>query len=194
MDILTIIGIFVSCYYALKYYRLICTKLIENFQDKYVLITGCDTGFGKESSLKFHSIGVKVIAGCLTEQGERSLRQRGIRTVRLDVTKQQSIDEAFVAVQKMLPDNTGLWSLINNAGILEVAAPHDWLTVDDYKRIFEVNTFGLINVTYKFLPLIKKEEGRIVNVSSLSGRVASAILGPYTASKFAVEGFTNSLR
>lgn len=87
----------------------------------------------------------------------------------------------------------GLWGLINNAGVLGVLAPTDWLTVEDYREPIEVNLFGLINVTLNLLPLVKKARGRIINVSSIAGRLAFSG-GGYTPSKYAVEGFNDSLR
>ena len=87
----------------------------------------------------------------------------------------------------------GLWGLINNAGILGVLAPNDWLTVEDYREPVEVNLFGLISVTLNMLPLVKKARGRIINVSSIGGRLAFGG-GGYSPSKYAVEGFNDSLR
>ena len=88
---------------------------------------------------------------------------------------------------------SGLWGLINNAGVLGVLAPTDWLTVNDYREPIEVNLFGLIDVTLNMLPLLKKALGRVINVSSVGGRLAFGG-GGYTPSKYAVEGFNDSLR
>lgn len=87
----------------------------------------------------------------------------------------------------------GLWGLVNNAGVLGALAPTDWLTVEDYREPVEVNLFGLINVTLNMLPLVKKAQGRVINVSSIGGRVAFGG-GGYTPSKYAVEGFNDCLR
>lgn len=87
----------------------------------------------------------------------------------------------------------GLWGLINNAGVLGVLAPTDWLTVEDYREPIEVNLFGLIDVTLNMLPLLKKARGRVVNVSSIGGRLAFGG-GGYTPSKYGVEGFNDCLR
>lgn len=87
----------------------------------------------------------------------------------------------------------GLWGLINNAGIPGVLAPTDWLTLEDYREPIEVNLFGLISVTLNMLPLVKKAQGRVINVSSVGGRLA-IVGGGYTPSKYAVEGFNDSLR
>jgi NAD(P)-dependent dehydrogenase (short-subunit alcohol dehydrogenase family) len=89
----------------------------------------------------------------------------------------------------------GLWALVNNAGISSARrGPLDWVTVEDYKQVMEVNLLGTIRVTKTFLPLIKRTRGRIVNMTSIAGRIAAARMGPYCASKFALEAFSDSLR
>src|SRR5687768_2364151 len=88
----------------------------------------------------------------------------------------------------------GLWGLINNAGILGIFAPPEWLIIDDYKAISNVNLYGTIDVTMTFLPLVKLARGRIVNTSSINGRVSLPILIPYSVSKYGVEAFTDGLR
>lgn len=87
----------------------------------------------------------------------------------------------------------GLWGLINNAGIIGPSAPTDWLDIEHFREPIEVNLIGLINVTINMLPLIKQAKGRIVNVSSVGGRLAFSS-GGYCPSKFGVEGFNDSLR
>ena len=89
---------------------------------------------------------------------------------------------------------SGLWGVVNNAGILNLIAPVDWLTADDYRRQCEVNLFGLIDVTMTFLPLVKKARGRVINVSSNFGLVSNPVFAPYSVSKFGIEAFTDALR
>lgn len=89
----------------------------------------------------------------------------------------------------------GLWGLVNNAGIAgSHIGPLDWLNADDHREVFNVNYFGMVNVTNVFLPLIKKEKGRIVNVASILGKMSMESMGPYVASKHAVEAFSDVLR
>lgn len=87
----------------------------------------------------------------------------------------------------------GLWAVVNNAGVSQPSGPTDWLTIDDYKSMLAVNLGGVIDVTLSVLPLIKKAKGRVVNVSSVFGRI-SPIGGPYCVSKYGVEAFSDSLR
>ena len=82
---------------------------------------------------------------------------------------------------------------MNNAGVSIPSAPCDWLTIDDYTSMLDVNLNGVIAVTLSVLQLIKKAKGRVVNVASVFGRVA-ATGGPYCISKYAVEAFNDSLR
>lgn len=88
---------------------------------------------------------------------------------------------------------TGLWAVVNNAGLSLPSAPYDWLTIDDFRPMLEVNLYGVVAVTISVLPLIKKAKGRVVNVASVFGRI-SPYGGPYSLSKYGVEAFTDSLR
>lgn len=87
----------------------------------------------------------------------------------------------------------GLWAVVNNAGIAGTVSPIEWQTADDFRRSLEVNFFGLVFVTQAFLPLVRIERGRVVNMASIMGRFCMAT-GPYGASKYAVEGFSDQLR
>ncbi len=88
----------------------------------------------------------------------------------------------------------GLWGLLNNAGISGYKGPVEWLIRDDYKTVLNVNLHGLIDVTVTFLPLLKKAKGRIVNMSSVYGRIAVAEAAPYAISKHGVEAYSDSIR
>ncbi|XP_028737839.1 dehydrogenase/reductase SDR family member 9 [Peromyscus leucopus] len=163
--------------------------------DKYIFITGCDTGFGNLAARTFDKKGFQVIAACLTESGAAALKAKTserLHTVLLDVTDPENVKKTAQWVKSHVGEK-GLWGLINNAGVLGVLAPTDWLTVNDYREPIEVNLFGLIDVTLNMLPLVKKARGRVINVSSIGGRLAFGG-GGYTPSKYAVEGFNDSLR
>ncbi|XP_006902181.1 PREDICTED: dehydrogenase/reductase SDR family member 9 [Elephantulus edwardii] len=168
---------------------------IADVTDKYIFITGCDTGFGNLAARTFDKKGFRVIASCLTESGSTALKAQTsdrLQTVLLDVTDPDNVKRTAQWVKNQVGE-TGLWGLINNAGVLGVLAPTDWLTVDDYREPIEVNLFGLISVTLNLLPLVKKARGRVINVSSIGGRLAISG-GGYITSKYAVEGFNDSLR
>ncbi|XP_042350376.1 retinol dehydrogenase 16-like [Plectropomus leopardus] len=170
-------------------------KRVLHKEDKYVYITGCDTGFGNLLARHLDSQGFSVIAGCYTKEGEDELRKitsDRLTTVHLDVTDSVSVSRAAALIQTLV-GHKGLWALVNNAGVAQPSGPTDWLTIDDYKSMLAVNLCGLIDVTLSVLPLIKKARGRVVNVSSVFGRV-TPFGGPYCVTKYGVEGFNDSLR
>ncbi|XP_049583876.1 retinol dehydrogenase 7 [Syngnathus scovelli] len=170
-------------------------KRVENKRDKYVYITGCDTGFGHLLAKHLDKLGFRVIAGCYTEKGEDELKKTSsdrLIALHLDVTDSASVRRATALIDKLV-GQTGLWAVVNNAGISVPVAPTDWLTVEDYKSMLDVNLLGVIDVTLSVLPLIKKARGRVVNVASVFGRI-SPFGGPYCVSKYGVEAFNDSLR
>ncbi|KAK2501682.1 hypothetical protein MC885_006517 [Smutsia gigantea] len=120
---------------------------IANITDKYIFITGCDTGFGNLAARTFDKKGFHVIAACLTESGSTALKagtSERLHTVLLDVTDPENVRRTAQWVKSQVGEK-GLWGLINNAGVLGVLAPTDWLTVEDYREPIEVNLFGLIS-------------------------------------------------
>ena len=88
----------------------------------------------------------------------------------------------------------GLWGVFNNAGIAGAIGPAEWLHLSDYQKVLDVNLFGLVDVTTTFLPLIKREKGRIINTASVFGRHTIGGSLPYCISKYGVESFSDSIR
>ncbi|XP_052609747.1 retinol dehydrogenase 7-like isoform X1 [Peromyscus californicus insignis] len=169
-------------------------KVVSHLQDKYVFITGCDSGFGNLLARQLDRRGMRVLAACLTENGAEELRSKTsnrLETVILDVTKTESIVAATQWVKERV-GNRGLWGLVNNAGIA-VFAFNEWLNKEDFAKILDVNLLGMIDVTLHMLPLVRKARGRVVNVSSAMGRI-SLFGGGYSISKYGVEAFSDSLR
>lgn len=160
-----------------------------------VLITGASTGIGAATALRLAELGWRVFAGVRREDCGRTLRQQArgdLRPVLLDVTDAACVAAALALVR----DGAGegrLAGLVNNAGIV-VAGPVECVTMEDWRRQFEVNVFGVLAVTQAALPMLRKAHGRIVNISSVSGRIVTPMLGPYCASKFALEAISDALR
>ena len=159
---------------------------------KTVLITGASVGFGKETAKLFHQKGWNVIATMRSPEKETVLSASGgVLVTRLDVTDKDSIGEA---VQAGVRQFGRIDVLVNNAGFgtlgaLE-AAPEEVI-----RQQFEVNFFGLIEVTKAVLPGMRKGgSGVIINVSSVGGRLTFPFCTLYHATKFAVEGLTESLQ
>ncbi|KAM9851203.1 uncharacterized protein ACBR49_006501 [Aulostomus maculatus] len=171
------------------------SKRVPNREDKYVYITGCDSGFGNLLARHLDKLGYQVVAACYTEKGEDELKKRcsdRLMTTHLDVTDSDSVAKS-AALIKTLVGEKGLWAVVNNAGVATPSGPTDWLTIQDYKSMLAVNLDGVIDVTLSVLPLIKKAQGRVVNVASVFGRI-SPVGGPYCISKYGVESFNDSLR
>jgi NAD(P)-dependent dehydrogenase (short-subunit alcohol dehydrogenase family) len=160
-----------------------------------VVITGTSTGIGRACALRLDRAGFDVFAGVRhADDGER-LRAEGsarLRPVILDVTHHAGIAAAAREVREAVGER-GLAGLVNNAGV-SVAGPLEFTPPDEIRRQLEVNLVGQIAVTQAFLPLIRAARGRIVNMSSIGGLVPNAFLGPYQASKFAIEAITDVLR
>jgi len=160
-----------------------------------VVITGSSTGIGAACALALERRGFRVFAGVRTQEDGQRLKERASdRLVPLifDVTDEPSITAAAAEVGEVL-GNAGLAGLVNNAGIV-VPGPLEIVPLDKLRLQFEVNVIGQIAVTQAFLPLLRAGKGRIVNMSSVSGLVAPPFLGPYAASKFALEALSDSLR
>ena len=153
-----------------------------------VLVTGASTGIGEATALHLKELGFDSVAAVRKDQDAERLGSQGLRTVKLDVTDSDSI----AAARAELGD-APLAGLVNNAGIA-VAAPLEFLPLDQLRRQLEVNVIGQVAVTQQFLPALRAARGRIVNVSSIGGRVALPLISPYAASKFALEAISDSLR
>ncbi|XP_072511192.1 retinol dehydrogenase 16-like [Notamacropus eugenii] len=183
----------VGIYHLFRWYQE--RQVVSKLGDKYVFITGCDTGFGNLLAKQLDLRGLRVLAACLTEKGAEQLKRETsdrVATVILDVTKTESITEAAQWVKERV-GNKGLWGLVNNAGISLPSGPNEWLNKEDFLKVINVNLIGLIEVTLSLLSLVRKAEGRIVNVSSAVGRL-SLFGGGYCISKYGVEAFSDSLR
>ncbi|NP_001290568.1 dehydrogenase/reductase SDR family member 9 [Esox lucius] len=189
---LIILGL-VALWFLFRWYRELAR--VPNIREKYVYITGCDSGFGKLLAKHLDKLGFRVIAACYTERGEEELKKvssERLNTVHLDVVSTDSVNKATAFIKSLVGEK-GLWAVVNNAGVSVPSGPCEWMTIEDYKSMLDVNLNGVIGVTLSVLPLIKKARGRVVNVASVFGRI-SAFGGPYCVSKFGVEAFNDSLR
>lgn len=160
-----------------------------------VVITGASSGIGRACASHLDGLGWRVFAGVRQDADAVSLRAEAssrLVPIMLDVTDPRSIYKARERVQQSVGER-GLSGLINNAGI-PYGGPIEYLDLKEVRRVFEVNFFGLIAATQSFLPLLRQGRGRIVNMSSISGWVASPFLSPYSSSKFALEALSDALR
>ena len=139
--------------------------------------------------------GFRVFAGVRSPSAAEKLRAKAssrLTAVTIDVTDIASIAAAVDRVAAAVGD-TGLAGLVNNAGIV-VPGPLEAVPIDALRRQLEVNVIGQVAVTQAFLPLLRKARGRVVNMSSINGGLSIPCLGPYAASKWALEAINDALR
>ncbi len=163
---------------------------------KTILITGASTGFGRDTAQTLARAGHNVFASMRDPKVKNrlhadALRGQDIEVVELDVTDTQSVD---AAVAEVIAKAGRIDVLINNAGVL-AAGVSEAFTPEQATALFDVNVIGLLRVTRAVLPDLRRHnDGLIINVGSILGRVTFPFFGIYGASKFAVEALTDSLR
>src|ERR1700747_3255223 len=166
-----------------------------------VVITGASSGIGFAACEALIRRGFRVFGSVRTKpDADRLTEQLGPQYVPLifDVTDADSVNQVAAAVEKMLGEKR-LFGLVNNAGIA-VLGPLAYLPLERFRMQIEVNLLGVHTVTQAFLPLLGTDSsrvgapGRVVNISSISGRLAMPFVGAYAASKFGLEGYSDSLR
>ncbi len=160
-----------------------------------IVITGASTGIGRECALYFDRLGYRVFAGVRKASDGEALAKAAsprLTPVIIDVTDARTITEAAAQVEQALGD-VPLVGLVNNAGI-GIGGPVEFLQASELRRQMEVNLIGPVAVTQAFMPMLRRSRGRIVVISSIGGKVATPLLGPYCASKFALEGLCDSMR
>ncbi|MBT7118038.1 MAG: SDR family NAD(P)-dependent oxidoreductase [Campylobacteraceae bacterium] len=157
-----------------------------------ILITGCSTGIGLESALYMQRNGFDVYATAREKKDIENLKELGLNCLLLDVTKPDTIKDCLDEVLKQT--NGTLDILFNNAGFGQPGAVED-LTTQTLKDQFETNVFGLHEVTIQVLSIMKAQGyGKIINHSSVLGLVSLKLRGAYNASKYAIEGLSDTLR
>ncbi len=153
-----------------------------------VIVSGASTGIGEATALHLRRLGFSVLAGVRREQDVVRLRDSGLTPIHLDVTNADQLAAARTEV-----GDRPLAGLVNNAGINNWG-PVEFVRIDDWRRQMEVNVIGHVAATQTFIDGLRAGGGRIVNVGSISGRLATAMTGPYAASKFALRAITDTMR
>ncbi len=158
---------------------------------KVVLVTGASSGIGKETVRLFQAKEWKVVATMRTPEDDEDLRNIvDVECIRLDVTEPDSIREA---INHSIAKFGRLDAVVNNAGY-GVVGPFEAATNEQVRAQFETNVFGLMNVCREIIPLFREQKrGTIVNVASMGGRITFPFYSLYHATKWAVEGFSESL-
>lgn len=165
---------------------------IPKVQSRSVLVTGCSSGIGAATADLLRDAGWQVVPTARKPDDLEALRARGFTPIALDVAEAASVEHAARALLERT--NGTLGALVNNAGFCQAGAAED-VSRDALRAQFEANLFGLHQLTRALLPVFRRQGfGRIVNVSSVLGRISSPMLGSYCASKFALEALSDALR
>jgi NAD(P)-dependent dehydrogenase (short-subunit alcohol dehydrogenase family) len=159
-----------------------------------VVVTGASTGIGHATALALARSGFDVAAGVRTDDDAERLRCAAdhVHPVLLDVSDEPSVTRAMARVSALAGDR-GVAGLVNNAGIVR-GGPVEYVPDDHWREQFEVNVLGQVVVTRAALDLLRRGRGRIVFIGSISGKVSTPLLAPYSASKFAIEAIAEALR
>ena len=164
---------------------------------KTVVITGTSTGIGRACVERMAASGWTVFAGVRKERDGEELEQTvpgDVRAVILDITDPGHISALVHQLDQLDQSGQGrLDGLVNNAGVAE-GGPIEAVSDQAWRWHFDVNVFGVVNLTRECLPLLRAAKGRIVNIGSVGGRVAAPMMAPYAAGKHAIEAISESLR
>jgi len=156
-----------------------------------ILITGCSTGIGLETALVLKQNGFKVYASAREQGDVTKLTNLGFDTFKIDVTKKEDISNALNTI---LENDKKLDAVFNNAGYGQPGAVED-ISVEVLKEQFETNVFGLHELTLQTMKIFRKQGfGKIIQHSSVLGIISLKFRGAYNASKYAIEGLTDTLR
>ncbi|CAF1059101.1 unnamed protein product [Rotaria sordida] len=189
-----VIGFIIILYVFYRLYQHFYPTPNINPNGKYVLISGCDSGFGHGLAIELDKQGFNVLAGVFVRDNVTSVKEKlssKAIVFHLDITKEEDIDATFELVNEK---TKVLHALVNNAGI-GMGGHIDWISMAVMRKVMDVNYFGHVAMTKKFLPLlIAKRDSRVVNICSIAGFLALSSMSAYCASKYALESFSDCLR
>ena len=171
---------------------------------KSIIVTGASSGIGKATVIKLVESGYQVFGLARRYDSLTSIysdlassienKENQYVAMQCDITKPERFDDIIKDISSKAQGNT-IYGLVNNAGYVEPGAIED-ITIQDIRKQFEINFFGLVELTKKVLPfmMLDNSQGRIVNISSVSGLISLPLIGAYSASKYALEALTDALR
>ena len=171
---------------------------MKNFKDKIVVITGAGSGMGKEYAFQFAKLGAKLALNDYNkntlEEVKSQLNTQGFKDVLIDAFDVSNKEKMYAFADKVKSVFGNAHIIINNAGIEGATVEFTEILDKDFKRIMDINFYGVVHGSKAFLPhLIENNEGALVNISSIFGLQGMPTQSDYCASKFAVRGFTESL-
>jgi NAD(P)-dependent dehydrogenase (short-subunit alcohol dehydrogenase family) len=162
---------------------------------RHVVVTGASSGIGRATAEYLVRAGFRVFAAVRRDEDVRNVRAAklpGLSPILFDVTDNVALARAAEEIDTEV-GSLGLAGLVNNAGV-SGAGPLEVVDIEEIRHCFEVNVVGSLAVIRALLPMLRRGSGRIVNMSSGAGRVATPLMGPYCISKFALEAATDGLR
>jgi NAD(P)-dependent dehydrogenase (short-subunit alcohol dehydrogenase family) len=159
---------------------------------RLILVTGASTGIGEATVLRLAALGYRVLAGVRRAEDAARLQAAApnLETILLDITSGEHLANL---AERLALEPGGIGGLVNNAGTVTIG-PVEKVSTDAWRQAFETNVIGTVAVTKAALEGLIQAKGRVVNVSSPTGRVALPLFGAYSATKFALEGFNDTLR
>ena len=165
---------------------------VSTEDQELAVITGASTGIGAATARELARRRFHVLAGVRRDRDADAIRGPRIEPLIIDITNPDHVRALATRVHGD-PHGRAVRALVNNAGI-GVNVPVEAFAIDEWRRLFEVNFFGHIAVTQALLPALIRSKGRVVNISSVGGKIAMATYGPYAGTKFALEAVSDSLR
>ena len=175
---------------------LLFTPTFKVHETGAVVITGASSGIGLDAALELDKLGYTVFPGVRKDADAKALKEMSstLRPLMIDTTDSKSCEKAAKLVESwLLETKQGLVGVVNNAGISR-RIPLELENIEAVSQMMDVNVVGVFRSTLPFLPLLREHQGRIVSTGSVAGLIATAGSATYSASKYAVEGITDSLR
>jgi NAD(P)-dependent dehydrogenase (short-subunit alcohol dehydrogenase family) len=191
--IMGLIGwLIVGVYIVVRLLRFLAGRKMFSLRDRWVVVTGCDTGIGAGVMKKLIDDQASVIAFCFTEDGARAALEAGAKLApRLDITDTEAVQQAVEQVKEACGEQ--LWGLAHIAGFAQPGFI-EFQSMENFHHTMDVNFFGIVDLTQGLIPSLKATEGRIVIVTSVDGLVSLPGNAPYDAAKFAAEAYADALR
>lgn len=163
-----------------------------DLKDRWILVTGCDSGLGQGLVAELVDRQAQVVAMCFTEDGAQAALARGAALApRVDLSDAQALRGAIPEIE--VACGGALWGVVHNAGTV-LPGFIEYMPISFYRRVMEVNFFAPVALTQQLLPMLRRGKGRVVVVSSVDGLVSLPGNAPYDASKFAIEAYADALR
>ncbi len=160
--------------------------------EEIAIVTGASTGIGAATARELARRGFHVLAGVRRDRDADAIRGPGIEPLIIDITIPDHVQALATRVHRD-PQGRAVRALVNNAAV-QANVPIEAFPIEEWRNMFEVNLFGQVAVTQALLPALIRSKGRVVNISSVGGKVAMATYGPYAGTKFALEAVSDSLR